>query len=114
MNIISDNNYVENLIISTGYVVLRNKSYVLSNLMYYILISDESTNYLHNNNTGSSYPAINKEVLSNMNVSVPKSDEILKTFEPLFKEIDKKKKKVESSKQTYEQLIKELGKEVYA
>jgi type I restriction enzyme S subunit len=75
-------NEVENGICSTGFCVIRtNSDNFINKLIYYQIQSDDVTNYLVNNATGSQYPAVNSSIVDNIKVKIPskeKQEEIVK------------------------------------
>ena len=76
---------VENMIGSSGFVVIRNKdiSKVLSKYLYYILTTDDCVNYLNNHSTGTSYPAFNATTIMAYEVIIPSIAIQTKTLERL-------------------------------
>jgi len=64
---------LENTIVSTGFVVVRNNNETknLSKYIYYMLTSDECVQYLSNHSGGSSYPAFNSDILSEYQIPCP-------------------------------------------
>jgi restriction endonuclease S subunit len=64
---------VENMIGSSGFVVIRNKdiNVVLSKYLYYILTTDDCVNYLNSHSTGTSYPAFNSTTIMAYEVVIP-------------------------------------------
>jgi len=64
---------LENTIVSTGFVVVRNNNETknLSKYIYYMLTSDECVQYLSNHSGGSSYPAFNSDILSEYQIPSP-------------------------------------------
>ena len=76
---------VENMIGSSGFVVIRNKDTekVLSKYLYYVLTTDDCVNYLNNHSTGSSYPAFNASTIMAYEVIIPSIAVQTKTLERL-------------------------------
>ena len=76
---------VENMVGSSGFVVIRNKdtSKVLSKYMYYVLTTDDCVNYLNSHSTGSSYPAFNASTIMAYEVAIPSIAIQTKTLERL-------------------------------
>jgi type I restriction enzyme S subunit len=62
-------------IASTGFVVLRAKENNDSRFLYYLVTSQEFTDYLVSKAEGSAYPAVNPNVFSNADVLVPDYEE---------------------------------------
>jgi type I restriction enzyme S subunit len=73
---------VENMIGSSGFVVLRNKdaTKVLSKYLYYALTTDDCVNYLNNRSAGTSYPAFNSATIMAYSLMVPPIDIQSKTL----------------------------------
>jgi type I restriction-modification system DNA methylase subunit len=111
INIIKKYNYVDNLIISTGYIIIRTTK-VNSYYIYLYLNNDNTTQILINKSTGSGYPAIKPEHLYDITIPILKSN-IMKEhkLEKLFDEVDKLKDKLESDKKEYDIKLKELFKD---
>ena len=76
---------VENMIGSSGFVVIRNKDInkVLSKYLYYVLTTDDCVNYLNSHSTGSSYPAFNASTIMEYEVVIPSIAIQTKTLERL-------------------------------
>jgi len=76
---------VENMIGSSGFVVIRNKdtNQVLSKYLYYALTTDSCINYLNSHSTGSSYPAFNSATIMAYSVIIPPLFVQTKTLERL-------------------------------
>jgi restriction endonuclease S subunit len=76
---------LENMIGSSGFVVVRNKdtAKVLSKYLYYVLTTDDCVNYLNSHSTGSSYPAFNASTIMAYEVVIPSIAIQTKTLERL-------------------------------
>ena len=76
---------VENMVASSGFVVVRNKDTikVLSKYLYYVLTTDDCVNYLNSHSTGSSYPAFNASTIMAYEVVIPSIVVQTKTLERL-------------------------------
>ena len=76
---------VENMVGSSGFVVVRNKdaAKVLSKYLYYVLTTDDCVNYLNSHSTGSSYPAFNASTIMAYEVVIPSIAIQTKTLERL-------------------------------
>jgi len=76
---------VENMIGSSGFVVIRNRDsrVVLSKYLYYCLTTNECVNYLSSHSTGTSYPAFNAATIMAYTVVVPPISVQTKTLERL-------------------------------
>ena len=64
-----------NLIVSTGFAVLRASDVVLPKFLYYFVRSEFLINAIVSNSVGVSYPAINSSVLVGLSVLLPNYDE---------------------------------------
>ena len=71
------NDCPDNLIVSTGFAVLRPKS-IDSNFLGYLMISNGMINEIICNSVGVSYPAINASQLVNIQIPVPLISEQIK------------------------------------
>lgn len=76
---------VDNMIGSSGFVVIRNKdtTKVLSKYLYYVLTTDDCVNYLNSHSTGSSYPAFNASTIMAYEIVIPSTTIQRKTLERL-------------------------------
>ncbi|MBT4838664.1 MAG: restriction endonuclease subunit S [Methylococcales bacterium] len=68
---------LKNTIVSTGFAVLRSVN-VPSSFLYRAITTDDFTNYLVNNASGSAYPAVNAKDFENADILVPHFDLITK------------------------------------
>jgi hypothetical protein len=77
---------VENMVGSSGFVVVRNKDItkVLSKYLYYVLTTDDCVSYLNNHSTGSSYPAFNASTIMEYEVVIPSIAIQTKTLDHLI------------------------------
>lgn len=64
-------NAPENIVVSTGFAVLRASNNIDSRFLYYIVTNRSFTDYLVANAQGSAYPAVNTDVFENALVSLP-------------------------------------------
>ena len=76
---------VENMIGSSGFIVVRNKdtAKVLSKYLYYAITTDECVSYLNSHSTGTSYPAFNSATIMAYEVNVPPIAVQVRTLERL-------------------------------
>ena len=76
---------VENMIGSSGFIVVRNKdtAKVLSKYLYYAITTDECVDYLNSHSTGTSYPAFNSATIMAYEVNVPPITVQARTLERL-------------------------------
>ena len=69
---VNDFIWSQNLIVSTGFCVLRpKKDKVVPKFNFYNVMTDNITNILTENATGTSYPAINAEIIKSIKIPIP-------------------------------------------
>ncbi len=61
----------DNLVVSTGFAVLRAKPEVDSRFLYFTINDQLFTDYLANNAKGAAYPAVDTEIIGNAKIRVP-------------------------------------------
>lgn len=61
----------QNMVVSTGFAVLRAKDKIHPRFLYFLISDHNFTNYLVANEQGAAYPAVNAETISNADVSLP-------------------------------------------
>ena len=86
-----------NLIVSTGFAVLRVSDAVLPKLLYYFVRSDFFVESIMANSVGVSYPAINSSVVAGLPILVPpknQQSEIIKFLDKETKKYDDLMKKI--------------------
>lgn len=103
-------NDIDNLVCSTGFVVIRPKETIYKNILYYMLTSKKSFNFYEKNCEGSNYPSFKGNILNEMEFSEIKSiNNVLKILNNKILIINKIKKlleKIEIRNQYYaEKLI---------
>lgn len=81
-------NAYNNLIASTGFVVLRNKKGLNSLFLYYLINQQDFTDYLTNSAKGSAYPAVDNEIISKAILKIPKSLETQKKIATILSNYD--------------------------
>jgi restriction endonuclease S subunit len=76
---------VENMIGSSGFIVVRNKdtTKVLSKYLYYAITTDKCVGYLNSHSTGTSYPAFNSATIMAYEVNIPPITVQTRTLERL-------------------------------
>jgi len=92
--------YCKNLIASTGFITISSKI-IYNKFLYYYLQLPNSTEYFVKNSTGSMYPSINIDVVSNYKIPVPSiqvQESIVKECEYYDEQIDRLKKENEKLK----------------
>jgi len=92
--------YCKNLIASTGFITISSKI-IYNKFLYYYLQQPNSTEYFVKNSTGSMYPSINIDVVSNYKIPVPSiqvQESIVKECEYYDEQIDRLKKENEKLK----------------
>ena len=108
ITIIKKYNYVENLLASTGFALIRSKN-INPNYIYYYVIQDNITDYLSNKADGSGYPAVNTKDIVNMYINVPKPSIMNKyKLQELFDEVDNMKETLENNKKEYQKQLEKL------
>jgi restriction endonuclease S subunit len=106
-NYVYIDNEIENGICSTGFCVISGKLNINNKYIYYQLMSDNITNYLINNATGSQYPAVNSDIIMNIQIPLP-SLEKQKEIISYCDEIDTTIKSMESRIKSNEILMKNI------
>lgn len=112
INYITKNNYVDNLIVSTGFIILRpNIKLIKSHYIYNYINRDDITDYFVSKSIGSGYPAINVEDVKNITIKVLKPH-IMEQYEiqKQFDEIDELNLTLEQNKTEHAIKNKELFK----
>jgi type I restriction-modification system DNA methylase subunit len=71
INIITKNNYIDNLVVSTGFIVLRPIN-IKPHYLYFYLLRDDITDYLVSKSSGSGYPTITTTTVENMKIKILK------------------------------------------
>lgn len=87
------NENIENGVCSTGFCVIRSKAQdkYLSKMIYYQIQSNDVTEYLVNNATGSQYPAVTSTIIGSVKIKIPpieKQQEIIKYCDNIVNIID--------------------------
>jgi len=101
---------IDNGIASTGFILIR--SLKLNYLyLYYNLIYNNITDYLVKNTSGSTYPSVNADIFNNFKIPIPKDKELINNLQPLFDEVEELQKEIKELDETYNNQLKELGKE---
>jgi type I restriction-modification system DNA methylase subunit len=106
-NYVYIDNEIENGICSTGFCVISKKLNINNKYVYYQLMSDNITHYLINNATGSQYPAVNSDIIMNIQIPLPsleKQKEIVEHCDELNATI----KSMESRIKSNEMLMKNI------
>lgn len=63
-----------NLVVSTGFAVLRARECLYPKFLFYLVTNQKFTNYLSNNAKGAAYPAVDTEIVLNAEVQIPSYD----------------------------------------
>ena len=110
INIITTNNFKENLIVSTGFIILRPQK-INPNYLYFYILRNDITDYFISKSTGSGYPAINSSDIENMKIRILKP-EILKKYklEEEFEFMDKLKNDIPQTLKNQEDITKQMMK----
>jgi type I restriction enzyme S subunit len=110
INIITKNNYVNNLIVSTGFIVLQPIN-INSYYLYFYLLRDDITNYLINKSTGSIYPSVTVTAIENMKIRILKPHIIKKyNLEGEFEFMDKLRNDISQTLKNQEEITKQMMK----
>ncbi|MBU4304541.1 MAG: restriction endonuclease subunit S [Candidatus Omnitrophica bacterium] len=99
-----------NTIVSTGFAVLRAKETANSRFIYYCIIDDKFTGYLTNNTKGTSYPAVDSDIV--LRGEIPDFDlkkqqyisDILSTYDDL---IDTNRRRIQLLEESARLLFRE-------
>jgi len=111
INIIKKYNYLENLIVSTGFILLRPNNLITSDYLYFYILRDDTTNYFINKSTGSGYPAINVDSICDMKIRVLKPHMITKyKLQEEFDFMDKLKNDISQTLKNQEDITKQMMK----
>jgi type I restriction enzyme S subunit len=101
---------IKNGIATTGFAVIRTKK-INPMYIYSLLIDEKITEYLINNSSGSSYPAVNSNIFKKIKIKLPKNKELITNLEPLFNKIETLQNEIKENNILYQQYIKELSKD---
>ena len=71
----------KNMVVSTGFAVLKPKTHVGSSMLQYIVEQYDFADYLDGVSTGSAYPAVSVDNMGKYKVFLPESDALLDDFE---------------------------------
>ncbi|MDT8862135.1 restriction endonuclease subunit S [Alkalihalobacillus sp. MEB130] len=61
----------KNMVVSTGFAVLRAKEKIDSRFLYYVISDKKFTNYLVSNEKGAAYPAVGVDTIADAEISLP-------------------------------------------
>ena len=95
----------ENMVVSTGFAVLRAGNKVDSRFLYYLISNQPFTDYLTLYAKGAAYPAVDEDIIANANVILPelseqrKISDILSTYDDLIENNTKRIKILEEMAQ---------------
>lgn len=91
-------------------VYLNSKDKKISQMyLYYILDGMDLKKY--GRGTIGSHGNLNKDILTNLQIPIPKDEKLIQKLEPLFKKIEKLQFEIKDAELQYKQLIKELSDE---
>jgi len=100
---------IENGIVSTGFCVIRSVGCnILNKFVYYMISTDQTTEYLTRNATGSSYPAVNSSIVSDIEIPIPSlqvQKEIVEYCDNLTDMIQKQEKQIDLNKNLMKQIM---------
>jgi restriction endonuclease S subunit len=102
------NKYLVNYLINGAILKIKNKNNKLINNNYiYYIIKIFGINMINNAN-GSIQKNINKNILENFNIPIPKNKEVLKSLDTKFEKLEKVRINFEKYKTQYEDALEEL------
>lgn len=110
--IITDENYCDNLIVSTGFCVLSSGEELLNKYLYYNIISDNFTNKMMDKATGSSYPSLNTDTIKGLTIPklpIMKQTEIVQYLDNL----EEKKNSIDEEISDIDTLMKQVLEQSY-
>jgi restriction endonuclease S subunit len=112
INIITKNNYIDNLVVSTGFIVLRPIN-IKPHYLYFYLLRDDITDYLVSKSSGSGYPTITTTTVENMKIKILKPHIIEKyNLEEEFEFVHKLRNDIINTLKNQEEIIKQMTKVV--
>jgi type I restriction-modification system DNA methylase subunit len=104
------NDEIINGVATSGFVVIRSKS-IHPKYIYSLITDDSVIDFLMENSTGTSYPAVNSSIFRKIKIKIPKNKKLIQKLEPIFEEIIKLQSEMKESDLQYKKLIKELSEE---
>ena len=110
INVITKSNYKENLLLSTGFIIMRPLK-VIPYYLYFYVLRDDVTNYLISKSTGSGYPAISSDDVKNVIILVLKPH-IIKQYklDEEFEFMDKLRDSIQTTLKHQEEATKQMMK----
>ena len=105
------NDCIPNCVATTGFAVIRLKNVSNSRFIYYTLMDDRVTQYLIDNSSGTSYPAVNPGAFEKIKIKVPKNSKLITSMNSIFQEIEALQTEIKTADELYKQYIQELGNE---
>jgi type I restriction-modification system DNA methylase subunit len=103
------NYYIPNCVATTGFAVIRLKNVLNSRFIYYTLMDDRVTQYLIDNSSGTSYPAVNPGVFEKIKIKIPKNEQLITDMNSMFQMVEILQTEIKTSEELYIQYIQELG-----
>lgn len=110
INIVTKNTYKKNLLVSTGFFVIRCKKY--SKYIYMNFNRDLITDFLHANSVGSGYPAVQHKTIENLQIPIPKNKTLIEALNPKFDKIDTLQQEIKEEEIKYKTALNELAEDV--
>jgi type I restriction enzyme S subunit len=113
ITLIRKNNYIDNLVVSRGFISLRILSHLKINPEYilYYLLRDDITNYFMSKTIGSGYPELNTLILNNLRIRILKPHIIAKyKLEEDYDFMDKLKNDISQTLKNQEDITKQMMK----
>jgi len=89
-------------------LAIKSQKYNNMLIYYYMIIN---LDYIYKLYNGSNQKVIKKTELENFKISIPKDKELINNLQPLFDEVEELQKEIKELDETYNNQLKELGKE---
>jgi restriction endonuclease S subunit len=89
-------------------LAIKSQKYNNMLIYYYMIIN---LDYIYKLYNGSNQKVIKKTELENFKISIPKDKELINNLQPLFDEVEELQKEIKELNETYNNQLKELGKE---
>jgi restriction endonuclease S subunit len=110
INFVLKHNYKENLVASTGFIIIRSDKY--KHIIYYNIVTEDFTKKLINICSGSNYPSFTGGDIKNIIIKIPTEKQMKKLkLQELFDEVDELKETLEKNKDQYQNMMKEMFKD---
>jgi len=104
------NEEIKNGIATSGFAVIRSKT-IHPKYIYSLVTDDTIIDFLMQNSTKTSYPAVNSSVFEKIRIKIPKNKKLIKDLEPIFQDIEKLQIEMKEVETQYKQFIKDFTEE---